>query len=388
MSVAALSTAAFVSLEVPPEPATNLCASVPSGHARRSARIPGLDGLRAVSISMVLLGHMVGTHYFLSPSALRPFGDIANLGVRTFFVVSGFLITGLLLREVEKTGTISLIGFYRRRTIRIFPAFYAFIAVMVAAQTVGAIQLNSGDLIHAVTYTTNYHYTRAWWLGHLWSLSVEEQFYLIWPAAMLLCGTRRALYGAAGVVLLAPVARLAMFVYEPGWRPAIGESFPTIADAIATGCLVAGCTPLLMSRTWFRRLVTTNWFYCVPALAFLLNMKRGGRISLSVLETVINISLALCVVRFTTITQGMVSKVLNSKPMVTVGLLSYSIYLWQQPFLNHHSSAALMSFPLNIGLVALCAATSYHFIEKPIMNWGHAPRERSHWSLPIVGWSH
>src|SRR5690242_4601723 len=101
-----------------------------------SSHIPSLDGLRAVSILFVLIGHMENTRNFpLHVSAVL--GDIANLGVRVFFVISGFLITTLLLKEFDRTGRISLSNFYLRRTLRIFPAFYAYALCVTAATVAG-----------------------------------------------------------------------------------------------------------------------------------------------------------------------------------------------------------------------------------------------------------
>src|SRR5215471_17960142 len=96
-------------------------------------RLPSLDGFRAISIGLVLFGHE------FSP-AMRPYGgDVANLGVRCFFVLSGFLVTTLLLREHEETGSISLRRFYARRTLRIFPAFYTFLLVMFVLSRLGLV---------------------------------------------------------------------------------------------------------------------------------------------------------------------------------------------------------------------------------------------------------
>jgi len=104
---------------------------------RSSVRIPSLDGLRAVSVCLVIL--------FLPRSALAPFGDIGNLGVRVFFVISGFLITFLMLDEIEATGTVSLKLFYLRRTLRIFPPFYAYMLIVVLAYGLGWVTLVHGD---------------------------------------------------------------------------------------------------------------------------------------------------------------------------------------------------------------------------------------------------
>ena len=184
------------------------------------SRIASLDGIRGISILMVLVAHLSGTKNFPFTELMHQIGDLGNLGVRVFFVISGFLITSLLLHEVKKTGTISLKGFYLRRTFRIFPAFYAYIAIMGVAWALGWIPLRAADVIHASTYTVNYAHGRSWYIGHIWSLSVEEQFYLLWPAALLLLprgeGTRRgAAIVAIIVILVAPFARIGTWTLLP-----------------------------------------------------------------------------------------------------------------------------------------------------------------------------
>src|SRR6185295_707232 len=136
-----------------------------------TGRIPTLDGIRAVAFAFVLCAHTLGTGILPMTSRVHVFGDI---GVRTFFVLSGFLITTLLLRERARFGAISLRGFYLRRALRIFPAFYTFLAVVIVLRAAGLATASDRDLVFAGTYTMNFHADRAWHVGHLWSLSVEE----------------------------------------------------------------------------------------------------------------------------------------------------------------------------------------------------------------------
>lgn len=98
---------------------------------------------------------------------------LGNLGVRIFFVISGFLITGLLLKEIEKTNTINLVKFYFRRTIRIFPPYYFFLLVLLCLSLLGYIQISQRSFSMAFAYATDYHKPDNWHLGHTWSLSVE-----------------------------------------------------------------------------------------------------------------------------------------------------------------------------------------------------------------------
>src|SRR5690348_2543578 len=137
-----------------------------------SRNIPSLDGLRAISICFVLIAHLTGTPHF--PRALAPLDKLGEFGVRIFFVISGYLITSILLKELCRKGTISLRRFYFRRALRLFPAAYFLIAIVAAMAAKQIVQLAHWDMAFALTYTMNYYNARGWPLGHLWSLAVEE----------------------------------------------------------------------------------------------------------------------------------------------------------------------------------------------------------------------
>ena len=152
--------------------------SVSLGNPHRAAgTIPSLDGLRAISIGLVLLGH--ATRFGLGHSFLfRLAVAHAVLGVDVFFVISGYLITTLLLEEKIKFGTISLRLFYLRRALRILPAFLVFVGTLFVLSALGYIDIPSRLWIFVLTYTSNFT-PRVWDVGHLWSLSVEEHFYFL-----------------------------------------------------------------------------------------------------------------------------------------------------------------------------------------------------------------
>src|SRR5262249_46308960 len=134
----------------------------------KTTHLPSLDGLRAFSIFLVLLGHLVGTRGFLQLNS--QIGDYSHLGVMVFFVLSGFLITRLMLLEYKKKGRISLKRFYARRALRLLPASYAYIACVCLLSLLGISHLRSTDIWHALTYTVNFLPQRAKLIGHLWSL--------------------------------------------------------------------------------------------------------------------------------------------------------------------------------------------------------------------------
>jgi len=329
-------------------------------------RIPSLDGLRALSILCVLIGHLVGTRGF----PVVPYSTasaMAVLGVRVFFVISGFLITSLLLDEEARSGTVSLRRFYFRRTMRIFPPFYAYVAFVALASALGWVELREHDLLSAVTYTTNYHHDRSWYLGHTWSLAVEEQFYLLWPFLVKFLGSRRAAHAALATVVGAPLLRFGLLVAAPGFRDGIGETFPTVADAIATGCLLACYRERLVTWRRWTAFVEGPAFWLVPALAFAAAFVPSTKVDHLFGQTVTNIGVALLVDRVVRHPGLPTGRFLNARPVAFVGVLSYSMYLWQQPFLNRHSERIITAFPINVALVMLVAAVSYYAIERPAL---------------------
>jgi peptidoglycan/LPS O-acetylase OafA/YrhL len=334
----------------------------PEGGTRRTSRIPSLDGMRGMCISLVILSHLGGTAGFLHIPKRYSFG---KLGVAIFFVVSGFLITTLLLQERAKTGTVSLRNFYLRRAIRLFPALYVFIGVVLAFQALGIVNLLDGDALAAATHTMNFHAHREWWLGHTWSLSFQEQFYLMWPAAIAFLGVAGGLRVALGAVLAAPLLRVAFFYGWPEQRALVDQAFPAIFDGPATGCLLA----LLRERLWqdprYRGLLESPFVVVVPVIvvATYLYTPFVG-IELLIGLSVMNVGIAMCIDWVMRFPDSPVGRVLNSRPVKWVGAISYSLYLWQQIFLCRSHVAWYTSFPFNL-LLALAAATlSYHAVER------------------------
>jgi peptidoglycan/LPS O-acetylase OafA/YrhL len=334
--------------------------------AAADRRIPSLDGLRAISILLVLVSHMAGTRNFPISASTESFWGLGEFGVVVFFVISGFLITGLLLDEIQRTGRVHLGHFYFRRTLRIFPPYYAFLAVVAVASVAGLIQLGSRDLAHAVTYTSNYRPGISWFVRHTWSLSVEEQFYLLWPAVLLLAGVRRGVIIAAAVVVLVPVIRVGEWELLRAFADGIGHRFETISDAIAIGCLLAGLRPYLHRTPWYPRLLSSPVFIVVPFLAVAGNLLHDHPlISLAVGMSLRNLAIALCMDWCVTFHAGRVGRVLNAAPVVFVGWLSYSLYLWQELFLIRASDAPFAAFPLNILMVVPLSVGSYFLVERP-----------------------
>lgn len=357
-------------------------------HGEGPARIQSLDGLRALSILVVIYGHARATAGFPPTEHLHRVlrvGDVADFGVRVFFVISGFLITSLLISELKKTGTIALGSFYLKRLFRIFPPFYFYLAIVGVLAMVGVAKLSGLDAIFAATYTINYRVERSWWVGHAWSLSVEEQFYLLWPLALKWAGLKRGLWVVAAAVLLAPLLRV-------GWalqwttlqqRNMIDQAFPTVMDALAMGCALALGRPWIDRQTGLVRALGSplvSWSALIIAYATIWAIQQHAWFGWLLGDSILNVCVAIVIYRYVRYPTGRMGRVLNSRPLMYIGTISYSLYLWQQPFLQsaRPDSPWYTRFPQNLGLSIVCALASYYVIERPFLRM----RERLMGSSP------
>ena len=326
------------------------------GILQRQNRLP--RRLRAVSILMVLAGHTFEQSSGLSitPSQrfARSFFGYAHFGVVVFFVISGFLITSLLLSEREKTGTISLRNFYTRRAYRILPASYA-VTLFIAVVWYGRIHLR--DVFCSFLYVQNFNSQVTWSLAHMWSLAVEEQFYLLWPFLLRRYFPHRYKI-VISAMLIAPVFRAAC-----GWlgfHHAQVTWFPSAMDALATGCLLA----LLLRERNINWSAADRWFFpvligtlAVPQFSYPHGLQPLLMLSLQ------NLGIAFCI-------QHCVRKkywILNWAPVVWIGVLSYSIYLCQMPFFQRQNPNVFEKLPVNLVCILFAAMACHYFVEKPFL---------------------
>lgn len=311
-------------------------------------RIASLDGLRAISITLVTLGHLSLWEHI----SLKVVGSYASMGVHVFFVLSGYLITSLLLQEHRRTSTISLRSFYLRRAFRIFPAAFVFLAVVSALYW---RQIHWPHLAAAVFYVANMDITRPWIFGHLWSLSIEEQFYLIWPLAVKKWHRHRTAI-LVGALAFTPLFRAALYAFKV--QNGLIGSLPVFADQLAIGCLLAALKPRLPRITkpvallMLTAALAIEWFPAItPARTIFM---------LFVLRPILDVALAGLVLHVIQVPY----RALNWGPVAWLGRISYSLYLWQELF----CSSRTLHFGYSLILPSLaCACLSYYIVEKPML---------------------
>jgi peptidoglycan/LPS O-acetylase OafA/YrhL len=324
-------------------------------------RIPSLDGLRAISISLVVAGHWAFTHY---GSQLGLY--YAHLGVKVFFVISGYLITTLLIKEHSRTSTISLGDFYVRRAYRILPAAMAF---MLTVFVLYWSQLRWYHIAAAVVYLANFDPLRPWFLGHLWSLSVEEQFYFLWPSVLRRWYQHRIKILAA-VVLFAPIYRLVCYALK--LQQAAVETFPAVADSLAAGCLLAILAPRIPKiKPWLGVLMLFP-IVLVPMYPPVTRMHTV--VLLFFLWPLMLLSIAGVLVHVVQTPY----RLLNLGPVVWLGKISYSLYLWQQLFAANPHARPWYFLLFAVGLACL----SYYLVEQPMLRLRERRARERHSRLP------
>lgn len=319
-------------------------------------RIPSLDGIRAISIVLVVLGHWAELRYHSDIA-----GAFANLGVRIFFILSGYLITTLLLEERDKTRTINLRKFYIRRAYRILPAAFAFMLVTFAFFW---HDLRWYHMAAAALYVTNFDFSHPWFLGHLWSLSVEEQFYLLWPGVLRKWYAQRV-WIVLGVIAMAPLFRIATHVL--GLHGRSDETFPAVADILAFGCLLAFFSKRIPNISSRMAVLTLVPVMLVPIYVGVRHFHITAMLLFvwwPLMHTCIA-GLILHAVRRPYF-------LLNIRPAVWLGQISYSLYLWQQLFVfGEHPR------PWYSAVFAVAAASaSYYLIEQPMLRLRERSRDR------------
>ncbi|MEZ7735232.1 acyltransferase family protein [Gemella sp. 27098_8_149] len=359
----------------------------------KSKYLPSIDSLRALAVLAVIIYH-VDVNYL-------PGGF---LGVDLFFVLSGYLISSLIIKEFRKTGTVNLYNFYIRRARRLLPAVYFMITVGLVVMVLFNEVLLRKSHIDAIF---GYIYSSNWWyifhkldyfdsfgaqspFKHLWSLAIEEQFYMIFPLLFLLVNGKKKskdgtyklnknfLYVVLGLILVSLIAHILLFDINNISRIYFGTD--TRAFSLLVG--VVGAILYPMERLHSKVTPQQNMIYSVVSLASIATLitvmvytseyntwlYRGGFLLVAILGLIVIISSGK--------QHTLMSKLLSFKPIVFIGKISYSLYLWHFPILVLTTPVSEIGNPniffviLRIVLTFAVAIVSYVFVETPIRKLG------------------
>jgi peptidoglycan/LPS O-acetylase OafA/YrhL len=347
-----------------------------------------IDGWRGVSVTLVIIGHLIGFRfaaYFHTTPFRVLLGDepinaaelaknvvlrliaplfatnphfgamLPQLGVSIFFIISGYLITSLLINEERSRNAISFKAFYVRRTCRIIPAFFTYLATLLVLAAMGVLAIPRDAFIWSSLFlcdTAGEHCT--WFLGHTWSLAVEEQFYLAWPLMFMLLGREWRTKGLAVIL----VAMLSLsFVYD----------LPISFAYIAIGSLCASSATV---RNKIIKMATTKSIAIATAIIFIQPFLQSMPLVFSIINAARPTLLAMIFLG-TINGRGPYVRMVSLEWIRHIGLASYSVYLWQQLSTGGPGLYPENSIMLIPALFILPALVSYFVIEKPIIRLGH-----------------
>ncbi len=360
--------------------------------------MPGIDGLRALSVLAVIAYHLN-----------MKWAQGGLIGVAIFFVISGYLITDQILIQKQRNGRLDLKDFWIRRARRLLPAMFCmllFVAIWLLLLDPDRLNHLQGDYLSSLFYVNN------WWLifhqvsyfesfgppspiGHLWSLSIEEQFYLIWPLLLLLTHRRGKLF----VMILgaAVVSALAMaFLYVPGSDPSrVYYGTDTRMFGLLIGAALAVVWPshklnAAVSKASRFAMDAIGGISLLVLIAMMYQMNeydaslyRGGFLGLSILTAIVIAVLAH--------PASLLAKAMGLRPLKWIGVRSYSLYIWHYPviILTNPSNQAVTPGPLLIAFQIAAsfalAALSYKFVEEPLRRGSLRAKFRSVLSTRWLG---
>jgi peptidoglycan/LPS O-acetylase OafA/YrhL len=327
-----------------------------------SSYVPTLDGWRAVAILGVLLCHAANRGSVL---------ELGELGVTLFFGISGFLITHRMMRERDGSGRLSLRNFYVRRAFRILPPALVYLAVVLLLGRLGVLATTGAEVLACLAFARNYVTAGfSWYTAHFWSLSVEEHFYLLWPALFVLAGHRRTRWLAPGLALLGVLWRTLDHHYEFVAQLAhdamlAGNPYRSdyCFDALFWGCTLALWLPLL------RRAPA---LFGTPLCLLTAVLVIGSRyLGVPHFGAIAGLGMAVLLACTVLKPQGVAGQLLEWAPLRYVGRISYSLYLWQQLFLSwNDEKLPWQHLPVNLALAVACALVSYYVVERPLITTG------------------
>jgi peptidoglycan/LPS O-acetylase OafA/YrhL len=345
------------------------------------SQIPGLDGLRAFAVMAVVVYHF-GLEFI-------PGG----MGVLAFFVLSGFLITWLLLKEFDKSNSISLKSFYTRRSLRIFPAFYVYWLLVVGLLLLRGREVPWPQATASFFYVCNYYHA---FVGHLstgfahtWSLGVEEQFYLFWPLAFLLL-QRSRFDTARSLTLLIPLFWVHRLLLQFVWRVKevyIYEAFDARADHLLVGCLLAIALRRKLKPGLWQSLCAHPALGLIPVALLALSAVAAQHSSVVYRNTIgfmiDPLLVAVLIVQLIAFSNTTLWGWMNWGWLRYLGRISYSTYLYQE-LLTYPLKQRLSALPVPLQLLAtvagivLAASLSYFVVERPFLKLKDRLSQKAH----------
>jgi peptidoglycan/LPS O-acetylase OafA/YrhL len=354
---------------------------MPSAVESKHRYLPTLDGWRAIAITMVLLSHALtngsarnGSGGFINLLSFR----LGTFGVMLFFAISGYLICTRLLVEEETYGFISLRSFYVRRIFRILPAAYTYLGIVALLSAAGTITISHADLSRAAFFYSNYVEPKSWFVGHFWSLAIEEHFYLLWPPILVLAGRKHAAWACVLMIFVSLALRFLAAQDLPEGADLPGYTHLRL-DAFMFPCILAILLRDARRANWFANTMKPLIWLAVIAI-----LAAGIALGMIVEEwrdpqrAVQAALLPVLIVTTVLRPKDWFARLLQLRPIEYLGRISYAVYLWQQLVFGLGAKAGIWLTGAKVMLILILAIATNNWIEEPMIVVGRKISKRFH----------
>jgi peptidoglycan/LPS O-acetylase OafA/YrhL len=345
-----------------------------------STRYRSIDGLRGVAILMVTLAH-IGVNHFIRPFHL--YVD-SRIGVNLFFVISGFLITTLLIKEKIKAGRISLGNFYIRRILRILPLAYFFLIVVLLLNLYYNLKIPWSDFTASFLFFKNLPVKNVPLTAHFWTLAVEEQFYITFPFLLVADINKCLIAALSTIIVVSLVSILGFYHLVPDIFPGIHLVIKVIMYAFWKGpvmILLGAVFAILLFKGMVKTtLASNNYFFgfFLFVLAVLIQTKSFIAYRPYISECLSGILFSYSIA-ISLNSNNLLATILKNEALVGIGLISYSIYVWQGLFLGMYAWEPWLSplnqlplyaiFIIKLVVIFITAFFSYYYLESWVLRF-------------------
>jgi len=346
--------------------------------------IPALDGMRAIAVLMVVIFHAI----LLVPS-IKPFVNGGFMGVDVFFVLSGFLITSILLKEYDRTETINFKNFYMRRLLRLMPAYWLHLVLLfvfaglVLPQTETDKLHSNNNFLFSFLYLSNWHRALngseiTGLLSHTWSLAIEEQFYLFWAGFLFIILNRFSRQKIVAITVGLIVFTMLFRIYRWNGHASVDflyNAFDSRVDALLVGCLAS---QLMAWNIIPKRFLSSRAFDLVGLLAVWVSIVILFNLSAAFYSpflylggfTIFALAIGIIIIWVASRSKTRYSDLLSARPLVWIGKTSYGLYLWHSIAISivfYSDIPAVAKLPTALALAFSMTALSYYLVEVPFL---------------------
>lgn len=345
----------------------------------KQTKFQALDGLRGVSILLVII-----SHFFRSYSLNDHY--TGRLGVHIFFVISGFLITTLLFKEKLKYGKLNLKNFYIRRCFRILPVVLLYLTVLIFLKMVYDLKISGTSFLASFLFIKNLPilHHRDWYTEHFWTLGVEEQFYLLFPFLFWLLGVqyykRLVLFLIVALPMLALICGARLDIRFLHVNLSIHNALGNIVQVFSkgTGSILSGSffAILFFSQNKLIKIIYEKASYVSSFILFILSFMLcmpAFRLYIPFISEAIFSVLIAIVIILNLKERSFLGQLLNNDLIKKIGILSFSLYVWQQPFTFQQpwSKGNISFWALSLNIVGMFAVAilSYTFYERKFLKY-------------------